>query len=98
VPQPAPRTLREFCLELPRNDCIKVFSETEFFDDLKIIDIPVLVMHSQDDQIAPFAVTGAKSVKLLKKGTLKSYPDLPHGTPATHPEIINKYLLAFLKR
>ncbi|HEY8683527.1 MAG TPA: alpha/beta hydrolase [Rhodanobacter sp.] len=78
-------------------DCIKVFSETEFFEDLKMIDIPVLVMHSEDDQIAPFLITGARSVKLLKKGTLKSYPELPHGMPATHPDIVNADILEFLK-
>ena len=55
-------------------DCIKVLSETEFYDDLRIIDVPVLVMHGEDDQICPFLTTGAKSVKLLKHGTLKSYP------------------------
>ena len=78
-------------------DCVKVLSETEFFDDLKAIDIPVLVMHGEDDQICPFAATGAKSVKLLKKGTLKSYPGLPHGMPTTHADTINADLLAFLK-
>jgi non-heme chloroperoxidase len=78
-------------------DCIAVFSETEFFDDLPLIDIPVLVMHGEDDQIAPFPITGARSVKLLRKGTLKSYPGLPHGMPATHPDIVNADLLAFLK-
>jgi len=55
-------------------DCIKVLSETEFYDDLKAIDVPVLVMHGEDDQICPFPTTGARSVKLLKHGTLKSYP------------------------
>lgn len=78
-------------------DCIKVFSETEFYDDLKIIDIPVLVMHSEDDQIAPYKVTGSKAVKLLKHGTLKSYKDLPHGMPATHPDQVNADLLEFIK-
>jgi non-heme chloroperoxidase len=78
-------------------DCIKVFSETEFYDDLKIIDIPVLVMHSEDDQIAPYKVTGSKSVKLLKHGTLKSYKDLPHGMPTTHADVINVDLLEFIK-
>jgi non-heme chloroperoxidase len=78
-------------------DCIKVFSESEFHDDLKAINIPVLVMHGEDDQIAPFAATGAKSVKLLKNGTLKSYPGFPHGMPTTHAEVINADLLAFLK-
>jgi non-heme chloroperoxidase len=78
-------------------DCIKVLAETEFFDDLESIDIPVLVMHGEDDQICPFPITGARSVKLLKKGTLKSYPGLPHGMPTTHPEIINADLLAFIK-
>jgi non-heme chloroperoxidase len=78
-------------------DCIKVLSETEFYDDLKAIDVPVLVMHGEDDQICPFPTTGARSVKLLKHGTLKSYPGLPHGMPTTHSEIINADLLAFLR-
>ena len=78
-------------------DCIKVLSETEFYDDLKAIDVPVLVMHGEDDQICPFPTTGARSVKLLQKGVLKSYPGLPHGMPTTHSEIINADLLAFIR-
>ena len=78
-------------------DCIKVFSETDFHDDLKLIDIPVLVMHGEDDQIAPFAATGSLAVKLLRHGTLKSYPGLPHGMPTTHAEIINADLLAYIE-
>jgi non-heme chloroperoxidase len=54
-------------------------------------------MHGEDDQIAPFPVTGARSWKLLKRGTLKSYPGLPHGMPTTHAEIINADLLAFFR-
>jgi len=77
--------------------CIKVLSETEFFDDLAAIDVPVLVMHGEDDQICPFPTTGARSVKLLKQGVLKSYPGLPHGMPTTHAEIINADLLAFIR-
>ena len=78
-------------------DCIKVLSETEFYDDLKMIDVPVLVMHGEDDQICPFLTTGARSVKLLKHGTLKSYPGLPHGMPTTHANQINADLLSFIK-
>ena len=78
-------------------ECIKVLSETEFYDDLDVIDVPVLVMHGEDDQICPFSTTGARSVKLLKHGTLKSYPGLPHGMPTTHAETINADLLAFIK-
>jgi len=78
-------------------ECIRVLSETEFYDDLKIIDVPVLVMHGEDDQICPFPATGAKSVKLLKHGTLKSYPGLPHGMPTTHADQINADLLEFIK-
>ena len=77
-------------------DCIKVLSETEFYDDLKMIDVPVLVMHGEDDQICPFLITGARSVKLLKHGTLKSYPGLPHGMPTTHSDVINRDILEFL--
>jgi len=61
----------------------KVFSETDFHEDLKLIDVPVFVMHGEDDQIAPFLATGARSVKLLRYGTLKSYPGFPHGMPTT---------------
>jgi non-heme chloroperoxidase len=78
-------------------DCIKVLSETDFFDDLKAIDVPVLVMHGEDDQICPFEASGAKSVKLLKHGTLKSYPGFPHGMPTTHADVINADLLAFVQ-
>lgn len=68
-------------------ECVKVLSETEFFDDLKAIEVPVLVMHGEDDQICPFTTTGARSVKLLQRGTLKSYPGLPHGMPTTHADL-----------
>jgi non-heme chloroperoxidase len=78
-------------------DCVKVFSETEFYDDLAAIDVPVLVMHGEDDQIVPFAHSAPLSSKMLKHGTLKSYPGLPHGMPATHAEIINADLLAFIQ-
>ncbi len=78
-------------------ECVRVLSETEFFDDLAAIEVPVLVMHGEDDQICPFATTGAHSVKLVKNGKLISYPGLPHGMPATHADIINRDLLEFIR-
>jgi non-heme chloroperoxidase len=78
-------------------DCIKVFSETDLTEDLKNIEVPVLVLHSEDDQIVPYADSGPLSAKLLKHGTFKSYKDLPHGMPTTHPDIINADLLAFIR-
>jgi non-heme chloroperoxidase len=78
-------------------DCIKVFSETDHTEDLKVITVPVLVMHSEDDQIVPFADAGPLAAKLLKNGTLKVYQGLPHGMPTTHADIINADVLAFLK-
>src|SRR6202048_2150611 len=78
-------------------DCIKAFSETAFTEDLKKIDIPVLVQHSDDDQIVPIAAAGPLAAKLLKKSTLKVYHGLPHGMPATHADQINADLLAFFK-
>jgi non-heme chloroperoxidase len=78
-------------------DCIKVFSETDTTEDLKKIDIPVLVMHSEDDQIVPIAAAGPAAAKLLKHATLKVYKDLPHGMPATHADLVNAELLAFFK-
>ena len=79
-------------------DCIKVFSETDHTEDLKKITVPVLVMHSEDDQIVPFADSGPLAAKLLKHGTLKVYQGLPHGMPTTHADIINADLLAFFFR
>jgi non-heme chloroperoxidase len=78
-------------------DCIKAFSETDFTDDLKAIDVPVLVMHGTDDQIVPYADSAPLSAKLLKNGTLKSYEGLPHGMCTTHPDIINPDLLAYIR-
>jgi non-heme chloroperoxidase len=78
-------------------DCIKAFSETDFTDDLKMIDVPVLVMHGSDDQVVPIADSALLAVKLLKHGTLKVYDDLPHGMCSTHPDIVNPDLLAFVK-
>ncbi|MEJ2374424.1 MAG: alpha/beta hydrolase [Pseudolabrys sp.] len=78
-------------------DCIKAFSETDFTEDLRKIDVPTLVMHGEDDQVVPFADSGPLSANLLKKATTKFYSGLPHGMCTTHPEIINKDLLAFIK-
>jgi len=78
-------------------DCIKAFSETDFTEDLKAIDLPVLVMHGDDDQIVPIADSAMLSSKLLKNGTLKVYEGLPHGMATTHADLINADLLAFFK-
>ncbi len=78
-------------------DCIAAFSETDFTDDLKAIDVPTFVMHGDDDQIVPFADSAPLSAKLLKHGTLKVYPGFPHGMPVTHAAQINADLLAFLR-
>lgn len=78
-------------------DCIKVFSETDFTEDLKQIDVPVLVAHGTDDQIVPYQDAALLSVKLLSKGTLKIYEGFPHGMLSTHPEILNPDILAFIR-
>ena len=78
-------------------ECIKAFSETDFTEDLKSIDVPVLVIHSEDDQIVPYADSAPLSARLLKNGTLKTYKDLPHGCHATHPDLINADILGFIR-
>ncbi len=78
-------------------ECIKAFSETDFTEDLKAIEIPVLVIHSEDDQIVPYADSGPLAAALLKNGTLKTYKDLPHGCHGTHPELINADILGFIR-
>ena len=76
-------------------DCIKAFSATDFTEDLKQIDIPVLVMHGDDDQIVPIGAAGLMSAEILKNATLKVYPGFPHGMPTTNAEQINTDLLEF---
>jgi non-heme chloroperoxidase len=78
-------------------DGIVAFSQTDFTEDLKKITIPVLVMHSEDDQIVPYVASGPLTAKLLKNGTLITYKDFPHGMPTTQAETINADLLAFLQ-
>lgn len=78
-------------------DGIVAFSQTDFTDDLEKISVPVLVMHSEDDQIVPYADAGPLSAKLLKNGTLKTYKGFPHGMPTTNVETINADLFAFIK-
>lgn len=78
-------------------DCIKAFSETDFTDDLKKIDVPVLIMHGDDDQIVPIGASAHMAIKLVKHGTLKVYEGLPHGMATTHASVINADLLTFFK-
>ncbi|WP_263381405.1 alpha/beta fold hydrolase [Granulicella arctica] len=78
-------------------DCIKQFSETDFTEDLRRIDVPVLVMHGGADQIVPIADSAELSDKLLKNSTLKIYPGFHHGMCQTHAEVINQDLLAFIE-
>jgi len=78
-------------------DCIKAFSETDFTGDLKAIEVPVLIMHGDDDQIVPIADSAMLASKLVNNGTLKVYPGLPHGMCTTHPDLINPDLLRFFK-
>ncbi|WP_433194221.1 alpha/beta fold hydrolase [Nocardia sp. CA-107356] len=78
-------------------DGIVAFSQTDFTEDLQKITVPVLVMHSEDDQIVPYVAAGPKSAKLLRNGTLKTYQGFPHGMPTTHADTINADLLAFLR-
>ncbi|MDB5364068.1 MAG: alpha/beta hydrolase fold protein [Rhodospirillales bacterium] len=78
-------------------DCIKAFSETNFTEDLQKIDVPTLIIHGDDDQIVPFADSGALSAKLVKGAILKVYPGAPHGLCETLRDQVNADLLAFIK-
>ena len=81
----------------PQYDCIAAFSETDFTEDLKSIEVPTLVMHGDDDQIVPIDDSARLSAKLLRNATLKVYPGFPHGMCTTHADTINPDLLAFIR-
>ncbi|MGA9658542.1 MAG: alpha/beta hydrolase [Asticcacaulis sp.] len=76
---------------------IKAFSETDQSADLKAINVPVLIIHGEDDQIVPIKASALEAIKLVKNGTLKVYPGYPHGMLTTHADVINPDLLAFIK-
>ncbi|OFA07681.1 alpha/beta fold hydrolase [Duganella phyllosphaerae] len=78
-------------------DCIKQFSETDFTEDLKKIDVPVLVVHGSDDQIVPIDAAGKASAKIIKDAKLVIYEGAPHGLPTTHKDKLNADLLEFLQ-
>lgn len=79
-----------------QHDGIKAFSETDFTEDLDLIDVPTLVMHGTDDQIVPIANSALLSAKLLRNGTLKIYERLPHGMCTTHADVVNADILTFI--
>jgi non-heme chloroperoxidase len=78
-------------------DCIKAFSETDFTEDLKRIDVPTLIMHGDDDQIVPIGASALLSAKLVNGSMLKVYPGLSHGMCTVNKDVINADLLAFIE-
>src|ERR1700730_15554257 len=77
--------------------CIKAFSETDLTEDLKKIDVPTLVLHGDDDQIVPIGASALLSSKIIKNATLKVIKGAPHGLCTTHKNVVNEYLMGFLK-
>lgn len=78
-------------------DGVKAFSETDFTEDLKAIEVPTLILHGDDDQVVPIVDSAHKAIKLLKNGQLKVYPGYPHGMATVHADVINADLLAFIE-
>ena len=76
---------------------LRQFSETDFTEDLKKIDVPTLILHGDDDQIVPIADSALLSAKIIKNAQLKVYKGAPHGMPSTHKDKVNADLLAFIK-
>ena len=78
-------------------DCVKAFSETDFTEDLKVIKVPTLILHGDDDQIVPIGNSAHLSAKLIPNATLKVYPGAPHGMCSTEKDKVNADLLAFIR-
>ncbi len=78
-------------------DCIKQFSEVDYTEDLKKIDVPTLIVQGDDDQIVPIAAAALRLSKIAPRATLKVYPSAPHGLPTTHQDQFTADLLAFIK-
>jgi non-heme chloroperoxidase len=79
-------------------DCVKAFSETDQTEDLKSIDVPMMIAHGDDDQIVPIVAAAEKSIKLVKNGVLKVYPGAPHGIYGAYQDELDKDMLDFIKQ
>jgi non-heme chloroperoxidase len=79
-------------------DCVKAFSETDFTEDLRKFDVPTLIIHGDDDQVVPIAVSGERSAKMIKDATYKVYKGAPHGLMTTHQRQFNADLLDFARQ
>jgi non-heme chloroperoxidase len=79
-------------------DCIKAFSETDFTEDLKALDVPIFLAHGDDDQIVPIVAAALKSAELVKDGTLKVYPGAPHGIYGDYQAELDQDILTFIKK
>lgn len=77
-------------------DCVKAFSETDFTEDLKALDVPILIAHGDDDQIVPIVAAANKTINLVKDGTLKVYPGAPHGIYGAYQTALDRDILAFI--
>ena len=79
-------------------DGIKAFSETDQTEDLKAITVPTLVLHGEDDQVVPITASASKAVKLLRNGTLKTYPGYSHGMLTVNADVLNEDILTFIAK
>jgi non-heme chloroperoxidase len=78
-------------------DCIKAFSETDFTEDLRKVNVPTLIVHGTDDQVVPIDVSGRVTAKIIKDAKFIEYTGAPHGLCETHKDRLNKDLLAFIR-
>lgn len=78
-------------------DCVRAFSETDFTDDLKALDVPMFVAHGDDDQIVPLADSALKTAELVQDVTLKVYPGAPHGIYGAYQEALDRDILEFIR-
>jgi non-heme chloroperoxidase len=79
-------------------DCVKAFSETDFTEDLKALDVPIFIAHGDDDQIVPIAAAAEKTITLVKGGTLKVYAGAPHGIYGAYQTELDQDILEFIKK
>ncbi|ETD30218.1 alpha/beta fold hydrolase [Williamsia sp. D3] len=79
-------------------DCVKAFSETDFTEDLKALDVPIFIAHGDDDQIVPIAAAAEKTINLVKDGTLKVYPGAPHGIYGEYQKALDADILEFIAK
>ena len=76
--------------------CAKAFATTDFRDEMKLINVPTLIIHGSADNTVPIDATGKQSAIAIPGNRFIIYDGAPHGLFYTDKEKLNTDLVTFI--